>query len=47
MKTCYLVYRLTGEHRDLVKIFSTAENDYQLTRQKGLTHILLGEYEDE
>lgn len=25
MKTCYLVYRLTGEHRDLVKIFSTAE----------------------
>ena len=25
MKTCFLVYRLTGEHRDLIKIFSTAE----------------------
>jgi len=25
MKTCFLVYRLTGKHRDLVKIFSTAE----------------------
>jgi len=25
MKTCFLVYRLTDEHRDLIKIFSTAE----------------------
>lgn len=51
MKTCFLVYRINSqsltESRELVKILSTAENDYQLTRQKGLTHILLGEYEDE
>lgn len=25
MKTCYLVYRLTGEHRDLIGIYSTEE----------------------
>ena len=48
MKICFLVYRLTGEHRDLIRIFSTAEKaeEFIAVLDKFISSDVSYEYEE-
>ena len=48
MNTCYLVYRLTDNDRELVKVFSTTEkaDEFIATLEKLVRALISYEYEE-